>query len=142
MSGIQIREFAYPADYDAAIQLWNSVGTGVHVGPSDTRAELEKKLGRDPDLFLVAVDGNKLVGTVIGGFDGRRGMVYHLAVDEAYRRVGIASGLMGVVEERLKAKGCIKCYLLVRPDNDGALEYYNAIGWTVSDNVIFMKELA
>ncbi len=140
MNRIDIREFAYPADYDAAIHLWSSVGSGVHVGPSDAPAELEKKLRRDPDLFLVAVDGDTLVATVIGGFDGRRGMVYHLAVAEAYRRVGIASRLMAEVEKRLRAKGCIKCYLLVRPENDGALEYYNAIGWTVSDNVIFMKE--
>ena len=54
MTEIKIREFDYPADYAAAIRLWNTVGTGVHVGPSDAPPELEKKLRRDPDLFLVA----------------------------------------------------------------------------------------
>ena len=68
----------------------------------------------------------QLVGTVIGGFDGRRGMVYHLAVAPAYRRRWVASRLMAEVEERLRAKGCIKCYLLVRPDNDEAMEYYES----------------
>lgn len=142
MNGIQIREFVYPADYEAAVQLWNTVGPGVHVGPSDVPAELEKKLERDPDLFLVALDGEQLIGSVIGGFDGRRGMVYHLAVAETHRRGGIASRLMAEVEQRLKAKGCIKCYLLVRPDNASAVEYYKAIGWGIADNIIFMKELA
>ena len=99
-------------------------------------------LRRDPELFLVATDGDRLVGTVIAGFDGRRGTVYHLAVAETHRRGGIATRLMAEVETRLKAKGCIKCYLLVRPDNAGAREYYKAIGWSVSDNIVFMKELA
>ena len=142
MNEITIREFAYPADYEAAIELWGSVGDGVHIGPSDAPAELEKKLKRDPDLFLVAEDAGRLMGTVIGGFDGRRGMVYHLAVAHAYRRRGIASRLMAEVEQRLISKGCIKCYLLVRPDNNAAAEYYKAIGWSPADNMIFMKEFA
>lgn len=142
MAEIRIREFEYPADYNAALRLWDSAGPGVHVGPSDTPLELEKKLRRDPDLFLVAVDEDVLIGTVIGGFDGRRGMVYHLAVAEQYRRAGIASRLMSAVEARLRAKGCIKCYLLVRPENRSAMEYYKAIGWSLSDNLIFMKEFA
>ena len=141
MTHIHIREFRHPADYEAALHLWNNVGAGVRVGPSDTPAELERKLKRDPDLFLVAVDGEQLVGTVMGGFDGRRGMVYHLAGASTHRRQGIASQLMAEVEKRLEARGCIKCYLLVRPDNDTAAEYYKAIGWSLSDNLIFMKEL-
>lgn len=142
MSGVEIRQFQYPEDYAAAIRLWNNVGPGVHVGPSDAPAELEKKLQRDPDLFLVAVDDTQLVGSVIGGFDGRRGIIYHLAVAGEYRRRGIASRLMNEVEKRLRAKGCIKAYLVVQPDNDSAVEYYKAIGWSLSDNLLFMKELA
>ena len=142
MADIQIRQFEYPLDYDAAWRLWDNAGPGVRAGASDTPTELEKKLQRDPDLFLVAMDGDRLVGTVMGAFDGRRGMVYHLAVAAEYRRCGIASRLMAEVERRLKAKGCIKCYLLVRPDNVGAVEHYKAIGWSLSDNIIFMKEFA
>lgn len=142
MADIQIRQFEYPRDYEAAWRLWDNAGPGVQAGASDTAVELEKKLQRDPDLFLVATDGDRLVGTVIGAFDGRRGMVYHLAVATEYRRSGIASRLMAEVEGRLRAKGCIKCYLLVRPDNFGAVEYYKRIGWSLSDNLIFMKEFA
>jgi ribosomal protein S18 acetylase RimI-like enzyme len=114
---------------------------GVRVGASDSSSEIEKKLARDPDLFLVAeVDGD-LVGTVIGGFDGRRGFVYHLAVAAPFRRKGIASGLMGEVERRLRAKGCVRSYLLVRPDNTAAQDYYEKIGWSVLDDVVFAKDL-
>jgi ribosomal protein S18 acetylase RimI-like enzyme len=140
MTRIEIRQFAYPADYEAALDLWETAGAGVHVGGSDAPAEIEKKLQRDPDLFLVATDADQLIGTVMGAFDGRRGMVYHLAVAQSHRRKGIASQLMAEVEKRLRGKGCIKAYLLVRPGNDGAAAYYEAIGWSVSDNIIFMRE--
>ena len=54
-----------------------------------------------------------MVGTVIGGFDGRRGLIYHLAVEPGFRKRGIGSLLMEEVERRLKGKGCLRCYLMV-----------------------------
>jgi ribosomal protein S18 acetylase RimI-like enzyme len=140
MTEVRIREFQFPDDYEHALQLWRSVGPGVRVGPSDAPAEIEKKLERDPDLFLVAEANGALVGSVMGGFDGRRGLVYHLAVAPQYRRKRIASLLMEEVESRLRLKGCLKCYLLVRPDNADAMTYYKKIGWSVLDDVIFAKE--
>src|SRR5512144_633037 len=75
-----IRAFRYPEDYAPVITLWEAAGPGIHLGRSDELEEIGKKLTRDPDLFLVAVAEREIVGTVLGGFDGRRGMVYHLAV--------------------------------------------------------------
>ncbi len=142
MKPVEIREFRYPEDYGAAIQLWRSIEKGVRVGPSDAPEEIAKKLQRDPDLFLVAVDEDVIVGSVIGGFDGRRGLVYHLAVAPAYRRSGIGSRLMAEVESRLRGKGCIRCYLLVRPDNPEAMRYYEKIGWSVLDDALYAKDLS
>lgn len=142
MSEVCIREFRFPADYPRAIRLWESMGQGVRVGVSDSEPEIKKKLGRDPDLFLVAEEENGLVGTVIGGFDGRRGFVYHLAVAPRFRRQGIGSLLMREVENRLRSKGCIRCYLLVRPDNLDAQHYYKKVGWTALDDRVFGKDLS
>jgi len=141
MSEISIREFSFPEDYERALRLWTSSGPGVRLGPSDTADEIRKKLARDPDLFLVAESAGQLVGTVIGGFDGRRGTVYHLAVDPAFRRRGIGTLLMGELEGRLRSKGCIRAYLVVRPENDGAARYYSAIGWGPLDDVLYAKNL-
>ncbi len=77
MQPICIREFDFASDYERAMELWDHVEKGIHVGRSDSPAETQKKLERDPELFLVAEDGNELVGTVIGGLDGRRGIMYH-----------------------------------------------------------------
>lgn len=142
MAPISIREFHYPEDYPAAIELWWATEEGVRVGPSDAPAEIEKKLRRDPDLFLVAEANTKLIGTVIGGFDGRRGFVYHLAVAASFRRSGVGSRLLVELEWRLRAKGCIRCYLLVRPGNSPAIRHYEKGGWILLDDLIYAKDLA
>lgn len=126
---IQIREFRFPVDYDQVYQLWESIEKGVHVGRSDTPREIEKKLARDPDLFLVAESDGRIIGSVIGGFDGRRGLVYHLAVAAEFRENGVGTRLMDELESRMRAKGCLKSYLLVTVDNPEAEEYYKRHGW-------------
>jgi len=141
MTDIRVREFRFATDYPQASRLWNAVGPAVRVGMSDSETEIKKKLARDPDLFLVAEAGTELVGTVIGGFDGRRGLIYHLAVARLFRRKGVASLLMQEVENRLRDKGCLRCYLLVRPDNIDAQRYYEKVGWKVLDDLVFGKDL-
>lgn len=136
-----IRLFRFPDDYDAVIQLWNQAGPGIHVRRSDAPEEILKKLQRDPDLFLLALAGEKIIGSVIGGFDGRRGLVYHLAVEETYRQQGLGKALMAELETRLRAKGCIRCYLLVTKDNEPALSFYESQGWEEMDLYILGKDL-
>jgi predicted N-acetyltransferase YhbS len=130
-TAVVIREFSFDRDYAAAIALWGSAGPGVRVGRSDAPDELRKKLAHDPDLCLVAEADGRLVGTVLGGFDGRRGMVYHLAVEAGWRGQGLGSTLMVALEDRLRAKGCVRCYLMVAPgpESDGLLEFYGRRGW-------------
>lgn len=142
-SSIKIREFHFPSDYDSVYRLWASIEKGVHVGRSDTSTEIEKKIARDPDLFIVAESDGVIVGSVIGGFDGRRGLIYHLAVAASFRGMGIGSRLMDEVEARLRVKGCLKCYLLVTADNPEAEDYYQQRGWQPMDTIhLFGKELA
>jgi ribosomal protein S18 acetylase RimI-like enzyme len=135
-----IREFNFDADYDRVLNLWHSIEVGMHVGPSDTPEEIKKKLERDPDLFLVSEVQNKIIGTIIGAFDGRRGMIYHLAVHNDFRRQGVGQAMLSEVEKRLQAKGCLKCLLVVLDDNHGAMRFYEECGWNlVPQDRIFAK---
>lgn len=136
-----IRDFRYPQDYSDVISLWQSIGLGVHVGRSDSAEEIEKKLRRDPDLFLVAESDGRIIGTVMGGFDGRRGMIYHLAVVRDQRQLGLGTALMDEVERRLKEKGCLRSYLMVTRDNPGVLDFYSRRGWETMDIHIMVKDL-
>ena len=135
MPAAQIREFHFPADYRQVYDLWSSIEKGVHIGRSDTLEEIKKKIARDPDLFLVAEQENRIIGSVIGGYDGRRGLIYHLAVDAHFRDQGICSRLMDEVENRLRVKGCLKSYLLVTDDNLDVKNYYQKRGWYHMDSI-------
>jgi ribosomal protein S18 acetylase RimI-like enzyme len=132
---LRLREYHHSEDYPAVRQLWENAGSGIQLRRSDDPDEILKKLQRDPDLFLVAEVDGKMAGTVLGGFDGRRGMVYHLAVAEPYRKQGIGEMLMDELERRLKAKGCIRSYLLVTVENANAMRFYEKRGWAHMTNV-------
>lgn len=135
-----IRQFDFDGDYERVIGLWQTIETGMHIGPSDAPEEIKKKIERDPDLFLVAEQDGRIVATIIGAFDGRRGMIYHLAVHNAFRRQGIGQALLAEVEKRLKEKGCIKCLLMIFEDNETAKKFYEESGWkAVPEDLVFMK---
>jgi ribosomal protein S18 acetylase RimI-like enzyme len=140
-SNLVLREFQFPADYSNVITLWKDAGPGIHIRRSDELAELDKKIQRDPDLFLVAEVNGQIIGSVLGGFDGRRGMVYHLAVMDSYRKNGIGTLLMNELEKRMKRKGCIRSYLLVTHDNLDAIRFYENMGWEQMDLAIYGKDL-
>jgi ribosomal protein S18 acetylase RimI-like enzyme len=112
------------------------------IGRSDQPEEIIKKTQRDPDLFLIAEVDGQIVGSVIGGFDGRRGLVYHLAVAADYRKQGLGSHLMDEVEARMQAKGCRRAYLLVKKGNEQVVDFYQKRGWHEMNFVrIFGKDL-
>ena len=124
-------------------KLWASMEKGVSLGRSDSSEEIQKKLARDPDLFLVAEENGRIIGTVIGGYDGRRGLLYHLAVAASFRGRGTGSRLMDEIQSRLRAKGCIRCYLMVTVDNPEGMHYYEKHGWERMDYVVtYAKNLA
>lgn len=126
-------------DCDAVRALW--VRAGLELRPSDAKEELEKKLLRDPELFIVAEDEGEIIGAVIGAFDGRRGFVYHLAVAPERKGEGIGKALMERVSDGLRKLGCIRLLLLVDEDNESAQEFYRATGFSSNRMIVMSKNL-
>lgn len=138
---LSIRPFEM-ADYEAVFALWLASAPGIEIRPSDNRAEVEKRLRRDQDLFLVAQREGRIVGVVMGGWDGRRGWIHHLAVATEWQGQGVASALVGQLEERLLALGCLKVNLLVRRVNEAARSLYAALGYQEAPALVAMgKEI-
>lgn len=123
---IDIRAFEI-ADTEAVVSLWQT--TGLTRSWNNPYQDISRKLRVQPELFLVATDAGELVGTVMAGYDGHRGWLYYLASDPARRGEGIARALVGEAEERLLAMGCPKVQLMVRPGNDTARGFYDALGF-------------
>ncbi len=125
-ASLALREFTM-ADCQAVDDLWRRAGLWMR--PSDQPDRLALKLTRDPDLFLVACAGARIVGVAMGGWDGRRAYVYHLAVDPDWRRRGVASRLMGELEARFRAKGALKAKLQIVQGNDASTAFFGARGY-------------
>lgn len=132
---------AYSEDhFDGVDALWNEVFPD---DPPWNRAPVAvpAKLAVQPELFLVAVDDGRVIGTVMGGYDGHRGWIYALAVAPTHRRRGTAAALMAAIEERLAAAGCGKVNLQVRASNTVVIDFYQRLDYAVEERVSMGKHL-
>lgn len=98
------------SDFEKIKELW--IKTSLFDEKMTAKDIVEKKLERDPDLFLVLEIDNKLIGVVLGGFDGRFGNITHLAIDPEHQGKGYGKLLMAKIEDMLKRKGAISCFVL------------------------------
>jgi len=134
----RIRVFA-PGDESAVIRLWQDCGL---TRPwNDPHRDIARKLGEQPELFLVACRDEAIVGTAMAGFDGHRGWVHYLAVAPAEQGSGLGRALMEQIESLLQARGCPKINLQVRGSNSGVLAFYERLGYVAEDVVCLGKRL-
>ncbi len=126
MSGYTIRE-ARPGDCRGVLDLWREAQTIP--SPTDSVEELQRLVREDTGLFLVAEENARLVGSIVGGWDGWRGNMYRLAVPPAHRRRGIARALVTEVEARLRARGARRVSALVARDEEHAVAFWEAVGY-------------
>ena len=134
-----IRRFR-AADADAVQALWRDVF------PDDPpwnapAAVVRWKVAVSPELFWVATVGEQVVGTVMAGWDGHRGWIYHLAVAAAQRRRGIGRALMAEAEATLRSLGCPKVNLQVRATNADAARFYERVGYAIEARISMGKRL-
>ena len=122
----------------AALAFWKTC-RGVGLGAGDTPSELAAFLRRNPGMSFVAMGDGRIVGTILGGHDGRRGTLYHLAVDPALRRRGLGRRLVDRSLRALRAAGIKRCYLFVLRDNDGGLAFWRRLGWRERTDLVTMS---
>ena len=115
--------------------------SGIQIRPGDDDRSLAAFAERNPGLFLLALDESGLVGTALGGWDGRRGWLYHVAVRQDHRRLGLGARLVRTIEQRLRERGCPKVNLIVWEDNAAAMEFWQTIGYTRATTIEFEKVL-
>lgn len=131
-----IRSFDWQ-DYPATARLWQATSRDVMA-----EDELRGTLKHGPDLLLVADDvGAGVVGVVLGTFDGRRGWIHRLAVHPDQRRKGLATSLVGELEQRLATRGARPINLLVMPANSDGLRFWQRLGYISCPDILCTKPM-
>jgi ribosomal protein S18 acetylase RimI-like enzyme len=105
-------------DYKEIVNLWkNTEGVVLHYR-DDSRKCINKFLKRNPKTcFVVQHKSKEIIGTIMGGNDGRRGLIYHLVIKPEHRRHGLGRKLLEKAEKGFKKEGIGKIYLLVLKKN-------------------------
>lgn len=117
-------------DYDGVYALWTKIrGFGLR-SVDDSREGIDRFLKRNPTTSVVAIEDGRVVGSILCGHDGRRGCLYHVCVDEAYRRRGIGKAMVVKAMEELEKEQINKVCLIAFTKNDIGNAFWNTIGWT------------
>jgi len=123
-----------PTHYDQALTLWQAC-EGIGLSDADSRCGIGKYLDRNPGCSFGAWGGERLVGTILGGHDGRRGFIHHLAVHPDYRNQGIGRKLAEATLGALKAEGISKVHLFVLNSNTEGIGFWQHLGWTLRRDI-------
>jgi ribosomal protein S18 acetylase RimI-like enzyme len=121
-------------DIDGVLELWRQADATP--GVTDTADDLRRAIADTPAHVLVAQVGGRLVGSIIGTFDGWRGNIYRLAVHPDHRRQGVARALVADVEKMLSEEGAKRITALVEKAHPWAMSFWEAVGYGVDERIV------
>lgn len=130
-----IRQFE-ESDREAVIGLWERCG--LIVPWNDPSADIDRKIRVHPELFLIGEEGQEIIATAMGGYDGHRGWVYYLAVAEDRRGQGCGRHMIDHLADLLTQRGCAKFNVMVRSANLQVIDFYGRAGFK-ADEVVFLS---
>ena len=127
-------------DYEQVYELWMScAGMGLN-NLDDSKEGIVKFLKRNPDTCFVADVENVIVGAILVGNDGRRGYIYHTAVNPQYRNQGIAKNLVDTSVTALQKIGINKVALVVFDRNEAGNDFWDKMGFTVRNDLVYRNK--
>ena len=129
------------SDYDAMIEIFDACGLHPRVRGRDGRKNVARQLRANRNLYLGAFHGTRLVGTVLGTHDTRKGWINRLAVHPEYQGRGIASKLVRACERELRKQGIEIMAALVDSDNAASRRLFAKLGYETSDILYYRRKV-
>ena len=131
------------SDYNSVYKVWlNTPGMGLNTA-DDSEAGIKRYLLRNPNTCFVAEKDGEIIGVILSGHDGRRGLIYHMAVKVSEREQGIGSALLEHSIEALKSDGINKVYIMVFKNNETGHAFWEKRGFNIPHESIYRaKEIA
>ena len=127
------------ADYEQAYALWILCGNGLN-DKDDSREGIDKYLKRNPNTSFVAVCEGKVVGVILCGHDGRRGIIQHACVSPDHRREGIGQKLVELALDALDKEGITKVLLVAFKKNEGGNKFWESQGFTLREDLNYRNK--
>ncbi len=127
------------SDEVPVIRLWTRCEL-VHPS-NDPSEDIRRKLAFQPELFFVGLLGEKIITSVMAGYEGHRGWINYLAVDPEHQRKGIGRAIMLYAEKELASVGAAKINLQVRSENTAVIHFYDQLGYDVEARTSLGKRL-
>ena len=112
-------------DLPAVLRLWQEAEV-TPPGPTDSLEGLTRLIYCPGGILLVATLDGRIIGSVIGGWDGWRGNIYRLAVTPEFRRMGIARRLVAEISRELFAKGATRISALAEHEHQWAIDFWDS----------------
>ena len=109
--------------------VWRAVN--IELTFSDKHEELVKMIKHNPGLCLVLKDTIKkdILGAVLGGFDGRRGWIHHLAIHPSIQGKKYGTLMMDELLRRFKERNVVKLKIEIFKSNKEVIDFYKKLGW-------------
>ncbi|PKO06413.1 MAG: GNAT family N-acetyltransferase [Chloroflexi bacterium HGW-Chloroflexi-3] len=136
MSNIRLMDMG---DYPQLIDLWRNT-ENIGLSKADSPVNLDAFLQRNPGLSFVILDDDKIIGTLLGGHDGRRGAIYHLAVNKEYRYKGYGKALLNHCLAAFADIGIERCHIHVYADNQSGLDFWQKHGWFTRPELVLLSK--
>ena len=126
-----------PADYPALYALWTSIpGMGLN-DVDDSPEGIARYLARNPATCFGAEEDGALVGCILAGHDGRRGYIYHTAVQPAHQKQGVGHALVQAALTALKSEGVTKVALVAFRRNERGNAFWEKEGFTLREDLSY-----
>ena len=125
-------------DREQVLALWQECDL-IHP-KNDPQKDLDRKKGFGEELFLVVEEREKIIGTVMGGYDGHRGIINYLGVHPSFRGQGLGKMLLQAVEQKLKDLGCPQVNLLVWSNNSEVLDFYEKSQYSKANDIVLLRK--
>lgn len=137
---VDIRTLAIE-DYDSMVELWKRADLPFKPRGRERKQMVAQQMEASPDFFIGAFHEERLVGVVIGSYDGRsKGWINRLAVDPAYRRLGIAEQLISHVEEALEKHGAAIFAALIETPNKQSVGLFRKMGYEIHPEILYITK--
>lgn len=125
---------ARPDDAESILRFWKD--SGASMSTTDEVVYVRRVTENPAAVFLLALVDGRIVGSLLGTFDGWRGNMYRLVVAPEHRRQGIGRGLVRQVEHVLWEWGVKRTTVLIEVDRPGAMEFWSAVGYPRDEHVV------